>query len=84
MNVIDHRTEDERMAPLEFSPSPHEVAAAREYQAQIDRQRRDRNEIDRCMAEKLQRPLREQWLANHEDLAKFRHPCKPWQGMAVL
>lgn len=72
MNVIDLRTTDERMAPLDFDMNPAELAEAKVYQAQLDRQRRDRNDLDRCTAEKRQRANREQWQANVADLSRIR------------
>jgi hypothetical protein len=66
--MIDLRTDDERMGALEFDLTPAEVADAKVMQAQIDRQRRDRNELDNATHEARQKPMREQWLGNVQKL----------------
>lgn len=78
MNVMDHRTDSERMAPLAFDLTPTELAEAKVYQAQLDRQRRDRNDLDQCTAEKRQRGMREQWAAN--DAAWLAARDRHWRG----
>jgi hypothetical protein len=46
-NIIDLRTDDERMGALDFDLSPAEMADAAVYQAQLRRQRDDRSAIER-------------------------------------
>jgi hypothetical protein len=47
MNVIDLRTDDERMGALDFDLTPAEMADAKVMQAQLRRQRDDRSAIER-------------------------------------
>lgn len=54
------------LAPLEFNLTAAEKSEVAVFQCQIDRQRRDRNALDRAMEEKRQRPMREQWQRNFE------------------
>lgn len=58
VNVIDLRTADERMAPIDFVLTPFEKSEAAVYMCEIHRQRVDRNAIDQTQGP---RPAREQW-----------------------
>lgn len=58
MNVIDLRSTDERMAPLDFVLTPFEKSEAAVYMCQIERQRIDRNTADQAEGP---RPSRERW-----------------------
>jgi hypothetical protein len=46
-NVIDLRTEEERMGALDFDLTPADMADAKVFQAQLIRQRDDRSAIER-------------------------------------
>lgn len=47
MNVIDLRTDEERMGALDFDLTPAEMADSKVFQSQLIRQRDDRSAIER-------------------------------------